>query len=182
MIGSVAGKLVKQGDTINGLRLNKILLEDLDKAQTPAKAERMLDALGNAGIDSNINAALPYSKSVNPRVRASVTNVVRNAQTPESEKMLLDMLDDKENIVKMQAVNTLGNYALKEEHLEQIKDKLHDDTLGPDQYYYVLGVLKQYEKVHPKIVEKSLIEMTRRSMHADLHSQVSGMLKNMRKK
>ncbi len=130
----------------------------------------------------NIATAIEYSGSVNPRIRATVANVVRNVQTPESEKLLLDMLKDKENIVKMQAVNTLGMYALKEEHLEQIQKNLKDDILGPDQYYYVLGVLKKYEKSNSQIVQKSLEEMARRPMHADLHSQVTNMLKNMKEK
>lgn len=81
-----------------------------------------------------------------------------------------------------QAINTLGVYALKEEHLEQIQKNLKDDTLGPDQYYYVLGILKKYEKSNSQIVQKSLEEMARRSMHADLHSQVTNMLKNMKEK
>ncbi|HSW59287.1 MAG TPA: hypothetical protein VLJ60_00735 [bacterium] len=182
MVGSVAGKMMQQGDTLNGMRLNNTLLKDLDNAKTPDKAEKLLDALGNASIADNIKTAIEYSGSVNPRIRATVANVVRNVQTPESERLLLDLLDDKENIVKMQAVNTLGMYALKEEHLEHIKEKLRDDTLGPDQYYYVLGVLKKYEKSNSGIVEKSLVEMSRRPMHADLHSQVTNMLKNMREK
>ncbi len=89
------------------------------------------------------------------------------------------MLSDKENIVKIQAINTLAIYSLNENHLLQIKDRLHDNTLDPDQYYYLLGLLKKYTKSNPEIVKESLEEMSRHKMHPDLSSQVYNMLKKM---
>ena len=179
IVGSVAGKMIKQGNTAEGMRLNSILVKDLDEAETPEKAEKLLNAIGNAGIAENVKKAAEFAESVNPRIRASVANAVRNTQTEESEKMLLNMLSDKENIVKIQAINTLAIYSLNENHLLQIKDRLHDNTLDPDQYYYLLGLLKKYTKSNPEIVKESLEEMSRHKMHPDLSSQVYNMLKKM---
>ena len=179
IVGSVAGKMMKQGNTAEGKKLNSMLVKDLDEAENPEKAEKLLNALGNAGIADNVKKAAEFAESVNPRIRASVANAVRNTQTEESEKMLLNMLSDKENIVKIQAINTLAIYSLNENHLLQIKDRLHDNTLDPDQYYYLLGLLKKYTKSNPEIVKESLEEMSRHKMHPDLSSQVSNMLKKM---
>lgn len=177
IVGSVAGKMMKQGNTAEGKKLNSMLVKDLDEAENPEKAEKLLNAIGNAGIADNVKKAAEFAESVNPRIRASVANAVRNTQTEESEKMLLNMLSDKENIVKIQAINTLAIYSLNENHLLQIKDRLHDNTLDPDQYYYLLGLLKKYTKSNPEIVKESLEEMSRHKMHPDLSSQVSNMLK-----
>ena len=179
IVGSVAGKMMKQGNTAEGKKLNSMLVKDLDEAENPEKAEKLLNALGNAGIADNVKKAAEFAESVNPRIRASVANAVRNTQTEESEKMLLNMLSVKENIVKIQAINTLAIYSLNENHLLQIKDRLHDNTLDPDQYYYLLGLLKKYTKSNPEIVKESLEEMSRHKMHPDLSSQVSNMLKKM---
>lgn len=179
IVGSVAGKMMKQGNTAEGKKLNSMLVKDLDEAENPEKAEKLLNALGNAGIADNVKKAAEFAESVNPRIRASVANAVRNTQTEESEKMLLNMLSDKENIVKIQAINTLAIYSLNENHLLQIKDRLHDNTLDPDQYYYLLGLLKKYTKSNPEIVKESLEEMSRHKMLPDLSSQVSNMLKKM---
>lgn len=179
IVGSVAGKMMKQGNTAEGKKLNSMLVKDLDEAENPEKAEKLLNALGNAGIADNVKKAAEFAESVNPRIRASVANAVRNTQTEESEKMLLNMLSDKENIVKIQVINTLAIYSLNENHLLQIKDRLHDNTLDPDQYYYLLGLLKKYTKSNPEIVKESLEEMSRHKMHPDLSSQVSNMLKKM---
>lgn len=179
IVGSVAGKMMKQGNAAEGKKLNSMLVKDLDEAENPEKAEKLLNALGNAGIADNVKKAAEFAESVNPRIRASVANAVRNTQTEESEKMLLNMLSDKENIVKIQAINTLAIYSLNENHLLQIKEKLHDNTLDPDQYYYLLGLLKKYTKSNPEIVKESLEEMSRHKMHPDLSSQVSNMLKKL---
>jgi predicted alpha/beta superfamily hydrolase len=99
------------------MRLNNKLKKVLEGTASVEEAEKMLDALGNAGIPSNITVAEEFRHSANPRVRASSANVVRNAQTEESEKMLFAMLDDDENLVKVHVINTLSVYKLDGEHV-----------------------------------------------------------------
>jgi len=182
ILGAVAAKEIAKGNGMRGTSLNNKLVEELRKSTTPESAERMLDAIGNVASSSNIAVAAEYKDSLNDRVRASVANAVRFTQTPESEQLLLDMLDDKSNLVKMNAVNTLSIYSLKKEHFEKIHENIKSGSLNPDQYFYLAALFRKNLAGNEDIIGNSLREMQKRPMPPQAASQIAGLLEILPKK
>jgi hypothetical protein len=161
-LGATVANLNKAGDTANAARLNNDLLKDLAAAKGRYEQELMLDSVGNAGMVSNIATVAEYIKSPDERIRASVAGAVRRTQTEESEKMLFDLVRDKETLVQKQAVNALAGYSLDKQHMEQIRDGVKSGGIGPNAYYETLQLFTRHSQERG-VMKETLQEMKKRA-------------------
>lgn len=177
-IGAIAGKLIKKGKEQEAMEINKRLATLLKSADNDKDKERFIDALGNTGISSNLKIAEGYLNDPNNRVRASLSNVVRFNQTKESEDFLFKLAQDKDSLVKMQTINTLAVYDLKDEHLKKLNEYIKNDTFRTDDYLYLLQIYSKYEN-KKDIVKEALLEMKKRpTSNSHLRTTLDNMLKN----
>lgn len=177
MIGGVAGKLRKSGNETVAIRLNNQLLSALSQAKTDAEKERFLDAMGNSGFSSNVAVASEYLKADDARVRASVANAIRYVQTPESEKILFDLIADKDPTVKMNAINTLSEYKPSGSMLSQIQTYVADGTIPADNYLGLVQVLSGYGTGNTN-VRKILETMQKKAFHnSEVRTKLNSILK-----
>jgi hypothetical protein len=111
-LGAVAGHQYEQGNKAMAKELNGRLVEDLDGTKDLGEKAVMLRAMGNAGLEENVDTLSEYTKHESPGLRAAAADALRDTHTNKSVEALLGLLQDPEWRVQESALSSLAAYTL----------------------------------------------------------------------
>jgi HEAT repeat protein len=98
------------------------LSDELEASQRGEEKAALLRALGNAGLDSNIDVARKYAGDPDAEVREAAARSLRKVDTPEATTSLLGALGDDSAAVQAGALEGLQRRTLDDATLAQVAE------------------------------------------------------------
>ena len=135
-LGAAVWNLFDSGNKETATHYNEILLDDLKNSNTTFNTEKLIRSIGNAGMESNIDIISKYTNDENAEIRAATALSLRKTQTEESEKLLLDLVKDKNVNVQQSAIRSFLDYKSNPNILTQLNELISiqaiDKSIYPD--------------------------------------------------
>jgi hypothetical protein len=129
-MGSVAGAQADQGNAKAAAELNARIVTSLEAASAPEEKAVMLRALGNTGLEENVDTLVDYTKHGETRVRAAAASALRDTHNEQSMSALLDLLRDPEWEVQQAALSSLARYTLTADEARRIEELVVSGVVG----------------------------------------------------
>jgi hypothetical protein len=140
-LGAVAEKRYAAGDKRGVEALNARLVEQLGGASEPAEKTVAIRAMGNAGLEENVDRLVQQTKDASTEVRAAAADALRKNHTAESTEALLTLLQDPEWEVQQSALTSLSRYSLSVAEVTRIEELLVAGVVGSRNDPLVVSVL-----------------------------------------
>jgi len=179
-MGAITKRLFQNGKDEQAEEYNDILVADLASADSEDRRIIALDTLGNVGIEENNTEILKYiDLQHSPRIVASAINALRNTQSSQTEQVIVKHTGTKEVLIQKQAIQTLKNYDLKEEHLNKVLENVKNGNMMANNYLDAVALVTKYKNSEKDACLEILEEIQKRNMESDsFNSFLQPSLKN----
>jgi len=149
-LGAVVNRQAEAGDKAGALELNHKLEEALRGAKNSSDKELALRAMGNAGLEENVDRLVEHTKSDDGAVRAAAADALRKNHTEDSVAALLELLKDPEWRVQQAALSSLTYYQLTVQESQRVEGYVVAGVVSPQNDPLLVNVLaKNATPEHP---------------------------------
>ncbi len=142
-LGATLGQLKEKGEPALFESSHRQLVEGLNAAKGREAESIHLRALGNAGLDKDVDLILQHSHSEAPEVRQSAAAALRKTDTAEATKGLLMLVGDGNWAVQAEALSSLETRTLNAEVLTDLNQLVQDRKIDVTNLARLVNLLEK---------------------------------------
>ena len=114
VVGAIAAAVQRDGELARAEALGQQLAEALASAKEERDTLALLRALGNSGLDSQVNRVVRETSNPSVTVRSVAAFALRKMQAPEARRTLVSLTEDPAIEVQRSAFHGLGKLSVAE--------------------------------------------------------------------
>lgn len=175
-LGATAGALYRQKQDAESLAAVQQLGAELRAARTPEDKAHLLLALGNAGLEEQVDVIAHYAQDADVQVRRASARALRKIQTPQAMRTLLSMTEDTDAPVQSSALTALGRRDLDDSVLRQLRDLALAGRVPVENHHTLVTVVEPYLQQAPEVRQLLQHLLTMDAPDAQLHTRIRGLL------
>lgn len=127
------------------VEIRNVLIERLNKSNSPMETKAFIGALGNEGSKTAIKQILNFENNDNEQIRSAAILALRKKDLPETRDAVFQALTDKSLSVQEAALVCLDSYKKDEQFFNQLLNALRSDKVNSRFYGKIVG----YVEVRP---------------------------------
>ncbi|WIG94074.1 HEAT repeat domain-containing protein [Myxococcus sp. SDU36] len=175
-LGATAGALYRQQQDGEALAAVQRLESELHTARTPESKAHLLLALGNAGLEAQVDVITRYTQDPDAQVRRASARALRKIQTPQALRSLLTLAEDPQAPVQSSALTALGRRPLDDSALRQLRDLALAGNVPLENHHTLVSVVEPYVQRTPEVRQLLQHLLTHDAADAQLHMRIRGLL------